>query len=322
VRGDEDVAVVRGKGYAASMTFPASQGNPVSVWVPGRLYRAGVICLLVAAVPTGMRLALRHAWRPQDLGSALGFIVGELLLLPAGTLLLAMGAAWEVGGRGARPGRVGLALGQRRAPWVPRLMVAIALACAGVFCCLSVPAVSRHWGWGRFGLGPPVPVRSLNEVSDVTCLTFPKGSVLRYGEYDRLLEQHLRATITIPRDRVDEFLRQQIISRGSTSESERWVEDEPWTRAGGARWPPGLWKPDSARRFLSGASDYHGYLAWWSWLISLDDPYEAVLYLVYWDKGPGNAQAAVAEFRTEARDRQRGAGPQKALPGTAARTSE
>jgi hypothetical protein len=160
----------------------------------------------------------------------------------------------------------------------------------------------------------------VREVSDITCLTFPEGSVLLCGEYERLFEEHLRATITLPPGKVASFLRQAILSQGESSDTRRYVEDEPWPEWDPVRWPLGVWKPDSARHFSSGQAAYGGYLAVWSWLIDLDDPNKPIFYLVFWDKGPASPRAALAQFRAETGTRS--AGPRKALPGADVETPE
>ena len=177
---------------------------------------------------------------------------------------------------------------------------------AGIACLLLAAIVAgARLAWGRFGLGRTVPLSGLRELGDITCLTFPERSSQLYGDYERTFEQHVRAVVALPPGKVSEFVQQPMLSRWPPSSIDRFVQNKPWEQVAKSGWPPDLWRPDSARRFLSGGIDFHGYLAQWSWLVDLDDPDRALLYLVYWDKGPGNARAAVAEFGAEATRKQK-----------------
>jgi hypothetical protein len=173
------------------------------------------------------------------------------------------------------------------------------------------PIASRRWEWERYGFGPLVSVSRLQEVSGVTCLAFPEESVLLHVAHKRHIEQRLTAVVAIPSGGVSEFLGQVILSRWPTSDTERHVHNEPYAEIDRCR---NLWKPDSARRFLSGWTVYGDHRAVWSWLIDLDDPDQALFYLVYWDKGPGNAQAGAAHFREEAAERPRHEGDRGKAP--------
>jgi hypothetical protein len=135
-------------------------------------------------------------------------------------------------------------------------------------------------GLARYGIGPPVTLTHIREVTQITGLHFPREAVLLDGEFLGGMSPYLIARIRIAHAEVARFLAQSPIhGRANNTGSYLQETNVPFMERRG-------WNPRRVRRFLAvdGLPMPQSYGTAGAWiLIDLDDPRAAILYLYYQD---------------------------------------
>jgi len=88
----------------------------------------------------------------------------------------------------------------------PAATVVIALIAAYLVARAAFPVVARKVEWGRFGFGPPVPLRDLSPITEKLRVRVPAGTRVVSGEFIAGSDEHLTALLEMPASRVHEFL--------------------------------------------------------------------------------------------------------------------
>jgi len=240
---------------------------------PRGLRSLAIKVLLLGALAVGVRVIATGAWRPQNTTAVLGFLLGEVFLLPMGGLLLIAAVAWgrwisRADDRGARrPERTGCV--------VAASIALLAMAIIWLAGRAIIPSVSRHWEWGRYGWSPGVELRDLGQVTYVTDLRFPAGAELVDGEWRGGAQPYLIARIEMPRESVDAFFAQPSFAGMQISTRyPRWLTDDfgPMRQRG--------WDTESARHVISSpAAQKRPVPDICRVLADTDDPERAVVYI-------------------------------------------
>jgi len=231
---------------------------------------AGLVLVVLSVLLVAQRAVAGWGLLPNSFFGVGSFRVVDLGLLPEGLLLLLASQLLRM--RGARralyapPAIVGL------------LVVVLVTAVVVGMNWLLVPVLSRSLGWGRFGVGPPVAVTDLREITSRTSIEFPPGSTLEQGRYVGGLSPELAAKVHMPLDEWPGFLRQT----GSAKANDFSTQSRALANADGALVAQGgWWNPDSVGRFVSGQVIVRGGPGFVKLLVDLDDPSTAIVYL-YW----------------------------------------
>jgi len=218
-----------------------------------------------------LRVLIAGTLLPKGLTTCGLFMIADLYLLPLGVLLVLMG--WRL-------------RHSRRHSFLARLPAAVlaalvAAAVVPVSYFAVRPPVGRLLEWGRYGIGPPVSLSRLEEVTAVTSLAFPPGSQLLEGEHQGGMNPYLWAKIALPRSEVRRFLAQSPFE-GRTS-STQWgphvwdLYGQPWELSGRQ------WYLESIVHFLAAwGQPGDNSMERVNVIVDLDDPGSATLYLVWY----------------------------------------
>ncbi len=161
---------------------------------------------------------------------------------------------------------------RRAAFWIAATVLVV---CAGA---VLLPKVPGALGWGRYGFGPPLKVKSLAEVTHWTELKFPADAQLVEGYWLGGQSPYQIAKVRMPHRRVKGFLAQHPINgEASSTEVDSLME-------GGldVMRHDGMVVPHP-RRFRSTSRNLDpGSLRVVAVLVDLDDPATAVVYTYYY----------------------------------------
>ena len=180
----------------------------------------GITALLLYAAVTGVRCAASVSWLPRGTLGVVWF-VAELLLIPLGIVLLAWGLLWRLVER--RGTSNATRCEQKRTPQREALagvILVVALVSALLFARAVFPVLSRKLEWGRYGFQPPVPVRSLEPITDKLGLHLPEGTRVVKGEFMSGPHNHLFAVLEMPRAGAEGLLHQSPFREGIVSSAD------------------------------------------------------------------------------------------------------
>jgi len=233
-----------------------------------RLQKIGVGVTCLGLLTVAFRVWFSGSLLPNDFMQCALFSIAELYLLPLGVLLVLMG--WRL-------------RHSRRHSFLVRLPagLVVALLAAGGFAVSYFgvsPLVGRLLEWGRYGVGPPVQLSRIEEVSAVTSLAFPPGSRLLDGKHQGGMNPILVAKIALPRSEVDRFLAQSPFEGQASSQ----------TKGAYISWGQGALlgyqgEIESIDHFLA-ASGQPGdnWMEYVNAIVDLDKPGSATLYVVWY----------------------------------------
>jgi len=215
-----------------------------------------------------LRVLITGTLLPKGLITCGLFMIADLYLLPLGVLLVLMG--WRL-----RHSRRHSFL-VRLPAYVLAALVAVAVLPVSYFGVW--PPVGRLLEWGRYGVGPPVSLSRLEEVTAVTSLAFPPGSQLLDGEHQGGMNPYLIAKIALPRSEVQRFLAQSTfegrVNDGQWDPSSWGLYSQSWELSGRQ------WDVESIVHFLAAWGHPGDYLnEYVHVIVDLDDPGSATLYL-------------------------------------------
>jgi hypothetical protein len=134
--------------------------------------------------------------------------------------------------------------------------------------CLLTVAITGC-GWGVYGDNT-----SLSEISKATKLKFPASTKLLHGQNRGFADSEVIAKVSMKRSDLSKFFASVPATR-HTSRTEKMTAAD--TYSGMVKW----WKPNEARHFITIKAVGNGRSETYDILVSLDDPHQAIVYLVW-----------------------------------------
>ncbi len=177
--------------------------------LPGCLrlpFRLAAAIFASNVVSIAFRVMHTRTWRPKDHFSVLSFASNELCLVPLGLLLLGVSLMWLMGRKRESIRGFLDKVEARAGGFLPALIVIIAITATIFTCRYGYIRLSRDWEWGCYGLGPPVRLVSILQITQAGELTLPEQARLIDGEFLGGFNPYLIAKVQIPKQDVEGFL--------------------------------------------------------------------------------------------------------------------
>jgi hypothetical protein len=176
-----------------------------SHWTARHLTVFGMKGIGFGALAVAIRVLATGRWLPGSTAEVIAFFLTDLVWIPACAIVVISGLLL----RALHASKRRSLDTSRDVPLPSRLAVGITIGAALVSCLAAwhvSPSFSRALQWGRYGFMPPVPLRSLKEISHKTMLRFPPSAQLMGGEFLSGPRSHLIARVNMLASDVHPFL--------------------------------------------------------------------------------------------------------------------